>query len=144
MTTLSVVIPVYNSEKSLPLLIQRLGPVLAANARSYEVLLVNDASSDRSWQVIQAIARSTRWVKGINLMRNYGQHNALLCGIRETKYEAIVTIDDDLQNPPKRYRNCLKGSSRGSMSCTGLRWRSSMDSGETWHRSSPRLHCRAQ
>lgn len=113
MTTLSVVIPVYNSEKSLPLLIQRLGPVLAANARSYEVLLVNDASSDRSWQVIQAIARSTRWVKGINLMRNYGQHNALLCGIRETKYEAIVTIDDDLQNPPEEIPKLLERLEQG-------------------------------
>lgn len=113
MMTISVVVPVYNSEKSLPMLIERLSPVLAGNARSYEVLLVNDGSTDQSWHVIETLATSNRQVRGINLMRNYGQHNALLCGMRESKYEVIVTIDDDLQNPPEEIPKLLKRLEEG-------------------------------
>jgi glycosyltransferase involved in cell wall biosynthesis len=84
--SLSVVVPVYNSERSLPLLIERLEPVLAARARSYEVILVNDGSRDRSWEVICQLTHRYPWVRGISLMRNYGQHNALLCGIRAARH----------------------------------------------------------
>jgi len=98
---ISVVVPVYNSESILPALIQRLEPALAALAPQYEVLLVNDGSRDQSWEAIQDLARSFPWVRGINLMRNYGQHNALLCGIRAARFEILVTMDDDLQHPPE-------------------------------------------
>ncbi|HXM43432.1 MAG TPA: glycosyltransferase family 2 protein [Bryobacteraceae bacterium] len=97
----SIVIPVYNSEESLPLLVSRIGELLKPQYEAMELLLVNDGSSDRSWEVITRLGASADWVRGVNLMRNYGQHNALLCGIRAASYEIIVTMDDDLQNPPE-------------------------------------------
>jgi glycosyltransferase involved in cell wall biosynthesis len=99
--SVSVVVPVYNSQSSLPLLIARLLPVLERSASDFEVILINDASHDQSWDVIQQLANTNPWVKGVCLMRNYGQHNALLCGIRAARYDLIVTLDDDLQNPPE-------------------------------------------
>ena len=75
--------------------------VLKRTARSYELILVNDDSPDRSWDVICQLARQYSWVLPINLMRNFGQHNALLCGIRAARYDVIVTMDDDLQHPPE-------------------------------------------
>jgi len=105
--SISVVVPVYNSEASLPLLIERLEPVLAAHARNFEAILVNDGSRDRSWEVVGQLTQRYPWVRGISLMRNYGQHNALLCGIRAARHEVIVTIDDDLQNPPEEIPKLL-------------------------------------
>jgi glycosyltransferase involved in cell wall biosynthesis len=98
---ISVVVPVYNSEGSLAELIGRLEGVLRSVCSRFEVVLVNDGSRDRSWDVVCQLAKAHEWVRGINLMRNYGQHNALLCGIRMAKNDIIVTIDDDLQNPPE-------------------------------------------
>jgi len=98
---ISVVVPVFNSESICAELIARLGKVLPALTSRYEVLLINDGSCDASWPQIRALAEEYAWVRGVNLMRNYGQHNALLCGIREARYEVIVTIDDDLQQPPE-------------------------------------------
>jgi glycosyltransferase involved in cell wall biosynthesis len=97
---ISVVVPVYNSAIVLPRLVTELEKVLAVCTKGYELILVNDASSDQSWQTITDLATRFAWVHGINLMRNVGQHNALLCGIRAAKYEIIATVDDDLQNPP--------------------------------------------
>lgn len=105
--SLSVVVPVYNSEASLPILMQRLEPVLASLARDYEAILVNDGSGDGSWGAIQKLSQSYGWVRGINLMRNYGQHNALLCGIRAARGDTIVTMDDDLQHPPEELAKLL-------------------------------------
>lgn len=99
--SISVVVPVYNSELILPELVKRLQPVLAAVAPEYELVLVNDGSRDQSWKIIQELSRSLPWVRGVNLMRNYGQHNALLCGIRAARFDTIVTMDDDLQHPPE-------------------------------------------
>ena len=99
--TCSVVIPVYNSERSLPLLVERLHAVLPTLCSQYEIILVNDDSRDGSWHAIQALCAADPRVLGIDLMRNFGQHNALLCGIRQARYELILTLDDDLQNPPE-------------------------------------------
>jgi undecaprenyl-phosphate 4-deoxy-4-formamido-L-arabinose transferase len=98
--TVSVVVPVYNSEKILPQLVEELRAVLPQCAQEFELILVNDASSDTSWMVISDLVRKGDWIRGINLMRNVGQHNALLCGVRAASGEVVVTIDDDLQNPP--------------------------------------------
>jgi undecaprenyl-phosphate 4-deoxy-4-formamido-L-arabinose transferase len=111
--SLSVVVPVYNSEASLPLLLARLEPALESLGVQYELILVNDGSSDRSWPQICEMARSREWIHGINLMRNYGQHNALLCGIRAASGEVIVTMDDDLQNPPEEIWTLLQELDRG-------------------------------
>src|SRR5690348_9795290 len=86
----SVVVPVYNSEGSLPLLVDGLSQVLGSGGPLGELILVNDGSHDRSWDVVQSLAAQYSWVRGFNLMRNYGQHNALLCGIRAARYAIIV------------------------------------------------------
>ena len=105
--SITVVIPVYNSEPMLPALVERLQPVLAGLANEFELVLVNDGSRDQSWRVIQQLAAEQDWVCGINLMRNYGQHNALLCGIRAARFETLVTMDDDLQHPPEELPKLL-------------------------------------
>src|SRR6185437_73636 len=91
---LSVIVPVFNSEHSLRLLIERLLPVLQSHGPRFEVILVNDDSRDKSWEVIQKLSRDYSWVRGILLTRNFGQHNALLCGIYTARYSVIVTLDD--------------------------------------------------
>jgi undecaprenyl-phosphate 4-deoxy-4-formamido-L-arabinose transferase len=110
---ISVVVPVYNSEGSLPLLVERLAAVLKENADSFELILVDDGSRDASWMVIAELAEEQSWITGIQLARNYGQHNALLCGIREASYEVIITIDDDLQHPPEEIPKLLAKLSQG-------------------------------
>jgi undecaprenyl-phosphate 4-deoxy-4-formamido-L-arabinose transferase len=102
-----VVVPVYNSQATLPALIDRLATVLPGAAARFEVVLVNDGSRDASWDAIDELARKHSWVRGINLMRNYGQHNALLAGIRAARYPVTVTMDDDLQHPPEEIPRLL-------------------------------------
>jgi glycosyltransferase involved in cell wall biosynthesis len=107
LSSLSVVVPVHRSEAILPELVSRLSEVLPGLATSYELVLVNDCSPDGSWEVISRFAEQYPWIRGINLMRNYGQHNALLCGIRAAQYQVIVTMDDDLQHPPEEIPKLL-------------------------------------
>ncbi|MEO7157352.1 MAG: glycosyltransferase family 2 protein [Vicinamibacterales bacterium] len=97
---LSAVVPAYNSQQSLGQLVARLQPVLAAHADAYELIIVNDGSRDGTWDAIELLAREHEWIRPIDLMRNSGQHNALLCGIRHARFAVVVTMDDDLQNPP--------------------------------------------
>jgi undecaprenyl-phosphate 4-deoxy-4-formamido-L-arabinose transferase len=111
--TCSAVVPVYNSATTLPDLVRELAVTLEAAALAYEVILVNDGSRDQSWEVICALARERPEVKGINLMRNFGQHNALLCGIRAARYDVVVTLDDDLQNPPDQIPKLLARLAEG-------------------------------
>lgn len=96
----SIVIPVYNSQNILPLLITELDQVINALGPKYEIILVNDGSHDESWRVINELANTNSRIHSFDLIRNFGQHNALLCGIRQAKFDVIVTLDDDLQNPP--------------------------------------------
>jgi glycosyltransferase involved in cell wall biosynthesis len=110
---ISVVVPIYRSEAILPDLVRRLEAALAPIAESFELVLVNDCSPDHSWDVISDLARQYSWIRPINLMRNYGQHNALLCGIRAARYEIIVTMDDDLQHPPEEIPKLLAGLADG-------------------------------
>jgi len=105
--SLSVVTPVYNGEASVAELCRRLSEVLPRVATQHEIILVNDGSRDRSWEVISELSSRTPTVRGLNLMRNYGQHNALLCGIRAAKYDLVVTMDDDLQHPPEEIPRLL-------------------------------------
>ncbi len=112
-TTLSVIIPVYRSAESLPELLAELARVLPTIAADYEVILVDDASPDESWRVAQALVAQYPWLRAIQLMRNYGQHNAILCGIRAARCELIVTMDDDLQHPPDQIPALLAELDRG-------------------------------
>jgi len=98
---LSVVVPVYNAKPTIAELVARLKPVLESLALDFELILVNDGSQDQSWAVIKQQATQFPWITGINLMRNYGQHNALLCGIRSARYSMTITMDDDLQHFPE-------------------------------------------
>jgi undecaprenyl-phosphate 4-deoxy-4-formamido-L-arabinose transferase len=109
----SVVVPVYNSQESLPLLIERLEPVIRPEQTGSEVILVDDGSVDQSWQVIERLAIAHPFVRGMRLMRNYGQHNALLSGIRAAHHDVVVTIDDDLQNPPEEIPKLLSRLDEG-------------------------------
>ena len=105
--SVSVVVPVYNSAGSLPELLRRLHAVLDAEGLGYEILLVNDGSRDDSWAWIGKLAREDPRTQGVNLMRNYGQHNALLCGIRKARHDVVLTLDDDLQHPPEEIPKLL-------------------------------------
>jgi glycosyltransferase involved in cell wall biosynthesis len=96
----SVVIPVYNSEGVVADTVLRVVDVLQSAGLSYEVILVNDGSSDRSWDVISNLARRNPCIVAVNLLHNYGQHNANLAGLREATGDYVVTMDDDGQNPP--------------------------------------------
>ena len=99
MPGVSVLIPVYRSESSIGMLVEELARILPELADMYEVILVEDDGGDNSWSVIESLSARYPFVHGFRLMRNFGQHNALLCGIRAASHEFIVTMDDDLQHP---------------------------------------------
>lgn len=98
---ISVVIPVYNSQESLPELSFRLIKVLNSHDFDFELIFVDDGSRDDSWQVIKELAGSEQKITGIKLSANFGQHNALFAGLKHANGTTIVTLDDDLQNPPE-------------------------------------------
>ena len=110
---ISVVIPVYNGAKTIKPLIQRLAATLPTLADAYEVILVEDGSPDNSWEVIERIAQNYPWVMGIGFMRNFGQHNAVLCGVHAARYEVTITMDDDLQHPPEEIHILLDKLAEG-------------------------------
>lgn len=110
---LSVVIPVFNSEGNLRELHRQLLPELEKLADSFELILVEDCSRDRSWDVIRELVALDPRVRGLRLSRNFGQHNALLCGIRAARYDVIVTMDDDLQHPPSEIPTLLEPLAHG-------------------------------
>ena len=111
---ISVVVPVYNSAEGLALLVERLTGTLGKLGGRYEIVLVNDGSEDASWERIVELAASDEHVRGIELAKNYGQHNALLAGIRAARHPTIVTLDDDLQNPPEEIPRLLAELAAGN------------------------------
>ena len=99
-SSVSVVVPTYGNAQGLESLARAISEILQRENRTFEILFVNDGSPDDTWDAIQRINSSNPEVRGINLMRNYGQHNALLAGIFNARHEVIVTMDDDFQTPP--------------------------------------------
>jgi len=97
---LSLIIPLYNEEESLPELLKWIERICTENKYTFEVILVDDGSTDSSWQVIESLADKKDFVKGIKLRRNYGKSAALYSGFREAKGEVVVTMDADLQDNP--------------------------------------------
>lgn len=97
---ISVVIPLYNEDESLGELYSWIDKVMKANSFSYEVIFVNDGSTDRSWQVIDNLSKQSNNVKGISFRRNYGKSPALYCGFKEAQGDVVVTMDADLQDSP--------------------------------------------
>lgn len=97
---ISIVIPVFNSQDTLSSLIERIKNTLQSIA-TFELILVDDGSSDESWITISKLKTTNPEIKGIKLSRNYGQHNALICGFASAIGNYIITMDDDLQHPPE-------------------------------------------
>jgi undecaprenyl-phosphate 4-deoxy-4-formamido-L-arabinose transferase len=113
MLDVSVVVPVYRSATTLAPLCERIGQTLVGSGCRYEILLVEDCGGDNSWQVCRLLADAVPEVRALRLRRNFGQHNALLCGIREARGAVIVTLDDDLQNPPEEIPRLLEALDEG-------------------------------
>ncbi len=108
----SIVVPVYNSQDSLKLLHQKISE--AFGDRKWELILVNDSSKDRSWKVMNEISEMDDRVTIVNLMNNFGQHNATMCGFKFAKGKYVVTMDDDLQNPPSEVIKLLDAIIHGN------------------------------
>ena len=97
---ISVVVPLFNEEESLPELHAWIERVMVANGFSYEIVFVNDGSTDHSWDVIEDLAKKNPNVHGIKFRRNYGKSPALYCGFEIVKGDVVITMDADLQDPP--------------------------------------------
>lgn len=106
---ISVVIPVYNSAQTLRELTERLEKVMQELVGTrHEIIFVNDGSTDSSWDIISEMALTNDGIIAINLTRNFGQHNALMCGFSQARGKYIITLDDDLQNPPEEIPKLFK------------------------------------
>jgi undecaprenyl-phosphate 4-deoxy-4-formamido-L-arabinose transferase len=106
---LSIVVPVYQSAQMISGLVERIQKVIGELKCSAEVILVEDGSSDHSWKIVTELQRRfPRVVRPIQLMRNFGQHNALMCGLHHIRGRVVVTIDDDGQNPPEEIPKMLQ------------------------------------
>ena len=97
---ISVVVPLYNEDESLPELYAWIEQVMKANGFSFEVIFVNDGSTDRSWEVIEELQEKSPYVKGIKFRRNYGKSPALFCGFERAQGRVVITMDADLQDSP--------------------------------------------
>ena len=97
---ISVVIPLFNEAESLPELYSWIERVMKENNFSFEVIFVNDGSTDNSWKVITELSHKSENVKGIKFRRNYGKSPALFCGFKEAKGDVVITMDADLQDSP--------------------------------------------
>lgn len=97
---ISVIIPLYNEDESLPELHNWIQRVMNANQYSYEIIFVNDGSTDRSWEVIEELRREDTNVRGIKFRRNYGKSPALYCGFKVAEGNVVITMDADLQDSP--------------------------------------------
>lgn len=106
---LSIVVPVYNSEATLSTLVERIFSAMNNSNIVFELIFVDDGSRDGSWKELQKLhQRHPEKIIAIQLMRNFGQHNALMCGFRRASGKYVVTIDDDLQNPPEEILKLLE------------------------------------
>ena len=106
--SISVVVPIYNSESSIKELSNRLAAVLSSNANEYEIIFVDDGSKDNSFSELCKLRDNCRAVKVISLDGNFGQQNAIMCGLRHTTGDYVITIDDDLQHPPEEIPKLLE------------------------------------
>jgi len=116
---LSIVVPVYRSATILPQLVDQIYSEMLNETISdkFELLLVNDASPDNSWDIIRSLASTHSFIKGISLRRNFGQHNAIMAGLNHVRGEFIVLMDDDLQHPPRAIGDMLRALGNGYDVC---------------------------
>ena len=113
MPDLSVVVPVYNEEENLPELLSRLRATLDGLKRSYEIVLVDDGSSDRTPAMLREAVSKQPHLKVVRFNKNYGQHNAIFAGFAQAEGEIVVTIDADLQNPPEEIPKLVQKMEEG-------------------------------
>jgi glycosyltransferase involved in cell wall biosynthesis len=97
---ISIIVPLYNEDESLQKLYEWIDKVMTSNKLTYEIVFVNDGSTDRSWEVIESLQAKTTNVRGIKFRNNYGKSPALYCGFRAAKGDVVVTMDADLQDSP--------------------------------------------
>ena len=97
---ISIIVPAFNEKESLPELVAWIGRVMEQEGRSYEVIIVDDGSTDGSWETISALAKERPEVHGIRFRRNYGKSAALYCGFKEAAGRVVFTMDADLQDSP--------------------------------------------
>jgi len=116
---LSLVIPVYNSDELLDKLVNNIIDSLNSNTsiKTYEILLIDDKSLDESWKKIKSLSNKFDVIKGIKLRDNFGQHNAIMCGLNECSGKYIITMDDDLQHHPTSIQKLLQELDKGNDVC---------------------------
>ena len=116
---LSIVVPVYHSASILPKLVEQIYQEMSKEGLTerFELLLINDASPDNSWEVIQSLANKHPFIRGISLRRNFGQHNAIMAGLNHVNGKYIVLMDDDLQHPPNAIGDMLLALKNGYDVC---------------------------
>ena len=112
-TNYSVVIPVYNSEGVVGTTIDRAVAFFEKHGLDYEIILVNDGSRDGSWDVVREKAQGKPHLIAMNLLHNYGQHTAVLCGLRKSTGDYVITLDDDMQNPPEEMIHLIEKAKEG-------------------------------
>ncbi|MBN2570447.1 MAG: glycosyltransferase [Deltaproteobacteria bacterium] len=115
---ISIVIPVYNEEANLDHLMERLTPVMRNMGKKYEIIFVDDGSSDKSLSILKGFTTQPE-VKVLELTKNYGQHAAIFSGFSVVKGEIIVTMDADLQNPPEEIPKLVKAMEEGNYDVVG-------------------------
>ena len=106
---LSIIIPIFNSSKNIKNLIQKINYYIKKDLKfsKFEIILVNDNSYDDSWSTILDLSKKKKFIKGINLSKNFGQHNAIMAGLSFAKGNYIITMDDDLEHSPKFLKNFI-------------------------------------
>ncbi len=109
----SIVIPVYRSAPILPTLVERIDAFFAAHPFRHEIILVNDGSPDDTWAVIERLKNGRPQIVAIDLLRNYGQHSAVFCGLEHARGDFVITMDDDLQNPPEEIIHLIRKVDEG-------------------------------
>ena len=97
---ISIIVPLYNEEESIPKLFDWIERVMNDHNYSFEVIFVNDGSTDKSWNVIESLQKSSQNVRGIKFRHNYGKSPALYCGFKAAKGDVVITMDADLQDSP--------------------------------------------
>ena len=116
---LSIVVPVYRSASILPVLVQQVQEVMVNEGLSdaFELILVNDAGPDNSWDVIRSLAETHKFIRGINLRKNAGQHNAIMAGFNHVRGRIVAVMDDDLQHPPTALIDIMRALEEGHDVC---------------------------
>ena len=115
--SISIIVPIYRSEKIIPVLIQRIQSIFEGKTNEIELILVEDRSPDGSWQVIERLSREYKFVKGLQMSKNVGQHNAIMAGLSQAEGEYVILMDDDLQHPPEEIPRLIQKIREGHDVC---------------------------